>query len=171
MPILRGLTVHISHHGLISSLISSLSSLPKDLGFDFFFLTSLWGPGFFPADSVENPDPPLMWWPVLERQARLTGSKAEASRRGNRALHMLGLERGLGLSSFNTLLSLKTSVPSRTAVQSGHALPTRGHVGRTPDTTRKPKRECACLHTRKKGGKKESQMVADRHRPVKPANC
>lgn len=37
-------------------LISSLSPLPKDPGFEFFFLTSLWGSGFFP---VEEPDPKL----------------------------------------------------------------------------------------------------------------
>lgn len=37
-------------------LISSLSPIPKDLGFGFFFLTSLWGWGFYP---VETPDPKL----------------------------------------------------------------------------------------------------------------
>ncbi len=48
-------------------LISSLSLPPEDPGFEFLFLTSLWGPGFFP---VEEPDPKLSSGDPSERAAQ-----------------------------------------------------------------------------------------------------
>lgn len=155
-------TVHISHHGLISSLISSLSSLPEEPGFEFFLSDLSLRSRFLPCGACRQSRPTaLTWWPTLENQARLTGSKAQAWSPGNRALHMLRLERGTRPCSSNVLLSLNASDGYSIAVQSGRAAAhTNGRTQRPQavDGSAEPKSECACSHT---WGKNQPHIITD----------
>lgn len=72
---------------------------------------------------------------MLESQAQLTGSEAEAWSPGNRALHTLGLERGLRLCGFDPLLFLKTGDGYSVAVRSGPAALHTNDASRPPGAT------------------------------------
>lgn len=89
-------------------LISSLSPLPEDPGFEFLFLTSLWGPGFFP---VEESDPKLSSGDPSERAAQ--SWQDQKQRHGAQGIessvHAQTREEGWGSQTFHVALSLSLS--------------------------------------------------------------